>query len=86
MSLLVLKIDGQPFVQVVQLDDPSPGYAASYAHKVREYIDPDATLRWAEVDVTSVAEYGPNDIANMLSESMQDAGLLTDLPQRLETL
>lgn len=84
--MLILNIEGQPFVQAVKLDDPSPGYAERYVAEVVKYLDPAATLRWVEVDVSSVAEYGPNDIAAMLSEDTQEeAGLLTDLPQRWET-
>jgi hypothetical protein len=50
-------------------------------------VDPMAVLRWAEVDVSSVAEYGPDDIAAMLSEDTQEElGLMTDLPQRWETI
>jgi hypothetical protein len=83
--VLILHVEGQPFVQAVRLDDPSPGYAEKYAGIVKRYLDPDAVLRWVEVDVSSVAEYGPNDIAAMLSEDTQsDEGLMTDLPQRWE--
>lgn len=85
--MLLLQIEGQPFVQAVRLDDPSPGYAEQYARIVRDYIDQAATLLWCEVDVSSVAEYGPNDIAAMLSQDTQEeAGLTTDLPQRWERL
>lgn len=81
--MLILTIEGQPFVQAVALDDPSPGYAERYVATLRKYLDPAAELRWAEVDMSSVAEYGPNDIAAMLSEDTQaEAGLMTDLPQR----
>lgn len=84
--MLILNIEGQPFVQAVRLDDPSPGYAERYVGEVVKYLDPAAVLRWVEVDVSSVAEYGPNDIAAMLSEDTQEErGLLTDLPQRWET-
>jgi hypothetical protein len=85
--MLLLQIEGQPLVQAVRLDDPSPGYAARYARSVCRYLKYDAVLLWCEVDVSSVSEYGPNDIAAMLSEDTQDkAGLLTDLPQRWERL
>lgn len=83
--MLILNIEGQPFVQAVRLDDPSPGYAAMYAAVVKRYIDPAARLRWVEVDVSDVAEYGPNDIAAMLSQDGQDEFGVTDLPQRWET-
>lgn len=83
--MLILTIEGQPFVQAVRLDDPSPGYAERYVQEVRKYVDPAAVIRWCEVDVSSVAEYGPNDIAAMLSEDTQEEhGLMTDLPQRWE--
>jgi hypothetical protein len=84
--MLIVTIEGQPFVQAVRLDDPSPGYASTYVRHVARYCDPDAVLRWAEVDVSSVAEHGPNDIAAMLSEDTQEErGLATDLPQRWES-
>jgi hypothetical protein len=86
-QVLILHIEGQPFVQAVRLDDPSPDYAQRYVREVRKYVDPMAVLRWAEVDVSSVAEYGPDDIAAMLSEDTQEElGLMTDLPQRWETI
>ena len=85
--MLILNIEGQPFVQAVRLDDSSPEYAAQFARAVRRYTDPGAVLRYAEVDVTSVAEHGPDEIADMLSEDTQEErGLLTDLPQRWETV
>lgn len=85
--MLILQVEGQPFVQAVRLDDPSPGYAEHYAEQVAKYLDPAAVLLYAEVDVTSVAEYGPNDVAAMLSEDTQEEqGLRTDLPQRWERL
>lgn len=84
--MLILQIEGQPFVQAVRLDDPSEGYAATYAEAVKRYIDPAATLRYVEVDVSDVAEYGPNDIAAMLSADGQEKFGVTDLPQRWESL
>lgn len=85
--MLILQVEGQPFVQAVRLDDPSPGYAGRYARLVRGYLDPAAVLLWCEVDVSTVAEYGPNDIAAMLSEDTQEErGLMTDLPQRWERM
>lgn len=84
--MLVLNIEGKPFVQAVALDDPSPGYAERYVGAVARYVVPGTVIRWAEVDVSRVAEYGPNDIAAMLSEDTQaETGLTTDLPQRWQT-
>lgn len=80
--LLLMIENGNPAerrVQAVRLDDPSPGYAAQYAAAVKMYLDPDAVLLYAEVDVSSVAEYGPNDVAAMLTGD--ESWGVTDLPQ-----
>lgn len=76
--MLLLQIEGSNHVQAVRMDDPSPGYAATYVRAVLRYIDPAATLLWCEVDVSSVADYGPDEIAFMLS-GRED--YVTDLPQ-----
>lgn len=78
MSLLVLNIEGSPNVQAVRLDDPSPGYAAEYVRTLTRYVDPACVLRWCEVDVSSVADYGPDEIAKMLAGHEE---YTPDLPQ-----
>lgn len=81
MALLFLSVDNR--VQAVRLDDPSHGYAEQYAYKVASYLDHGTQMRWCEVDVSTVAEFGPNDIAAMLQG---DIDWTTDLPQEWETL
>lgn len=77
--MLVFNIEGREAVQLVRLDDEfDPSYAESYASKVASYCDPASVLRWCVVDVSTVAEYGPNEIAYML-EGRED--YTTDLPQ-----
>lgn len=85
--MLILTVDGQPFVQCVALDDETdPGYIEFYVQQVRRYLHPSLTLRWAHVDVSTVAEYGPNDIAGFLTELGQAEHGITDLPQKWQTL
>lgn len=78
MALLVITLGDR--VQLVALDDPSPRYGANYVRAVARYLDPDAGARFCEVDVSTVAEFGPNDIARML----QGEDIETDLPQQWE--
>lgn len=83
MSLLVLTLEGSEHVQAVRLDDPSPGYAEHFAGVVRGYLPAGTVLHWCEVNVSTVADYGPDEIASMLSSEEEE---LTDLPQRWDTL
>lgn len=85
--MLILTVDGQPFVQCVALDDESnPEYIERYVRAVRESLDPTMTVRWALVDVSRVSEYGPDHIAAMLTEQGQAEGGVTDLSQRWTTI
>jgi hypothetical protein len=79
--VLILHVEGEPFVQAVRLDDPSPGYAETYAHAVARHLDQDKVLRYVEVHVSSVAELGPDDIAAMLTTAGREEFGVPDLPQ-----
>lgn len=90
--MILLQVEGDPRVLAVRLDDPSPGYAERYARTVARYLeDPrmvegrvagaDVTLRWCEVDVLTVAEHGPDDVARFLT-----GDYTLDIPQTWETL
>lgn len=85
--MLILTVDGHPFVQCVALDDETnPDYIVQYVRIVQSYLHPSLTLRWAHVDVSRVADYGPNDIAAMLTELGQAEFGITDLPQKWQTI
>jgi hypothetical protein len=95
MSILLLQVDGAPYVAAVNamaLDaGEDPLVLGEYVASVREHvIDRDLshepTLRYCLIDVHSVAEYGPDDIAALLTDAGREAHGSPDLPQAWETL
>jgi len=90
MSIVLLQVEGQPYVVAVNAghidagEDPdvlSDYLAAVLEHLLVRDVTSEPQVRFCLVDVASVAEYGPNEIARFLT----DYGP-TDLPQTWETV
>jgi hypothetical protein len=95
MSVLLLQVDGEPFVAAVSaaaIDaGEDPDAIEEYVAAVQESVlvrdlQRDPRVRYCLVDVDRVAELGPQDIALMLTQDGRDEYGFPDLPQAWETL
>lgn len=95
MSVLLLQVDGEPFLAAVNAQaidaGEDPDAIEEYVAAVREHLvirdlSHDPQIRFCLVEVDSVAELGPDDIARTLTADGRDEYGMPDLPQTWETL